>query len=262
MRTEQRTVPGVILANYTQRRASMLPVIKGLIALRVMINYTVDPEVAQRLLPSPFRPKLVKGRAIAGVCLIRMKEMRVKGMPKMLGLSSKNIAYRIAVEWEEDGVKREGVYVPRRDNSSFINNITNGRIFPGRNQDAYFHFEEVGDRYLVDIISTDNTSLSIDARIINGLPEGSVFDSVEQASLFFRGGSVGYSRTGDKMVGLEFRPDNWEPKFIAPKTLRSSFFEDTDMFPKGTIKFDNALVLHDIEHEWHDTGDIRPCPVG
>lgn len=241
----------------------MLPVIKGLIALRVMINYTVDPEIAQRLLPPPFRPKLVKGRAIAGVCLIRMKEMRVKGMPKVLGLSSKNIAYRIAVEWEDrDGVRREGIFVPRRDNSSFLNNITNGRIFPGRNQDAYFHFEELGDRYLVDIISTDNTSLSIDAKIVESLPADSVFSSVDEASTFFRTGSVGYSRSGEKMTGLEFRPTNWDPKLIAPKTLRSSFFEDKELFPEGTIKFDNALVLHDIEHEWHDTGEIRPCPVG
>lgn len=239
----------------------MLPVIKGVIALRVMINYTVDAEVAYRLVPEPFRPQLVKGRAIAGVCLIRMKDMRVKGMPRFMGISSKNIAYRIAVEWDDNGTLRHGVYVPRRDNSSLLNDLTGGRIFPGRAQDAYFNFEELEDRYLVDIISSDNTSLSIDAEVTNELPEDSVFNSIDEASSFFRGGSVGYSRNDDKLVGVEFRPENWEPRLLRPKTLRSSFFEDREMFPEGSIRFDNALVLQNIEHEWHDNGDIRPCPV-
>jgi hypothetical protein len=239
----------------------MLPVVKGVIAVRVMINYTVDADVAQRLVPEPFRPKLVKGRAIAGVCLIRMKEMRLKGMPRFMGLSSKNIAYRIAVEWDENGEKRQGVYVPRRDNSSLLNDLTGGRVFPGRNQDAYFHFEELGNRYLVDIISSDNTSLSIDAHVVNDLPPDSVFDSVADASTFLRGGSLGYTQNKNKLVGVEFRPENWEPRMLSPKTLRSSFFEDETLFPKDSIRFDNALVLENIEHEWHDNGDIRPCPA-
>jgi len=33
--------------------------------------------------------------------------------------------------------------------------------------------------------------------------------------------------------------------------VESSFFEDKSRFPPGTVKFDCALLMRDIEHEWH-----------
>ena len=75
-----------------------IPVIRGLIDRRILVNYRVQPDVLVRLLPVPFRPKLVNGSGMAGVCLIRLKHVRPKFMPAFLGLSSENAAHRIAVE--------------------------------------------------------------------------------------------------------------------------------------------------------------------
>ena len=36
-----------------------IPVIEGLIKRRLLINFRVDPVVMQKMLPSPFRPKLL-----------------------------------------------------------------------------------------------------------------------------------------------------------------------------------------------------------
>jgi hypothetical protein len=49
------------------------------------------------------------GMGIAGICLIRLKQIRPRSLPALLGLSSENAAHRIAVEWEEHGAYREGV---------------------------------------------------------------------------------------------------------------------------------------------------------
>ena len=49
--------------------------IEGVIARRLLVNYRVDPEVAQRLLPPPFRPQLVNDQAVAGICLLRMTHL-------------------------------------------------------------------------------------------------------------------------------------------------------------------------------------------
>src|SRR4051812_10887646 len=80
-----------------------IPVIRGVIDRRILVNYRVDPDVLARLLPSPFRPKLVKGVGMAGVCLIRLKHIRPRFLPAFLGISSENAAHRIAVEWHHDG---------------------------------------------------------------------------------------------------------------------------------------------------------------
>lgn len=104
-----------------------IPTITGVIDRRILINYRVDKEVLRKYLPHPFRPKLVHNAGMAGICLIRLKEIRPKGIPAAMGVSSENGAHRIAVEWTENGMVKEGVFIPRRDtvvevHSSFFEN--------------------------------------------------------------------------------------------------------------------------------------------
>jgi len=108
-----------------------LPKVHGTIRRRLLINFRVDPEVMQRQLPSPFRPKLHDGYAVGGICLIRLENIRPPRFPSLLGLSSENAAHRIAVTWEDDGGAHEGVYIPRRDTGSLDNHFAGGRLFPG-----------------------------------------------------------------------------------------------------------------------------------
>ena len=39
--------------------------------------------------------------------------------------------------------------------------------------------------------------------------------------------------------------------------MRSSFFEDESLFPRGSVGFDCALLMRGIEHEWHGKPDLR-----
>jgi uncharacterized protein YqjF (DUF2071 family) len=59
------------------------PKVHGVIRRRLLVNFRVDPGVIQQLLPSPFRPKLQDGHAIAGVCLIRLEDIRPPGVPQI-----------------------------------------------------------------------------------------------------------------------------------------------------------------------------------
>ena len=51
----------------------MLPLIQGVIARRMLLNFRADPDVVQRLLPAPLQVDQRNGRAIVGVCLIRLE---------------------------------------------------------------------------------------------------------------------------------------------------------------------------------------------
>src|SRR5439155_19963593 len=42
-----------------------IPVIKGRIKKRLLVNFRADPGVVQRILPEPFRPKLHQGQSLA-----------------------------------------------------------------------------------------------------------------------------------------------------------------------------------------------------
>src|SRR5258708_17977515 len=107
-----------------------IPVIKGIIKRRLLVNFRADPAVVQRILPQPFRPKLHRGHALVGICLIRMEQIRPAGLPAALGLSSENAAHRIAVEWTDAAaLQREGAFIPRRDTGSSLN-LEAGLSFP------------------------------------------------------------------------------------------------------------------------------------
>jgi uncharacterized protein YqjF (DUF2071 family) len=120
-----------------------IPTIKGIIDRRILINYQVDEKILADYLPKPFKPKIVNGKGIAGICLIRLKNIRPKGLPKEIGISSENGAHRIAVEWTENGELKQGVYIPRRDTSSRLNSLAGGRIFTGTHHLADFTVIEI-----------------------------------------------------------------------------------------------------------------------
>lgn len=71
-----------------ENRFMLLDTIHGVIARRVLLNFRIDPEVMSKALPPPFRPKLYRGRAIGGVCMIRFEELRPRFAPAWMGMAS------------------------------------------------------------------------------------------------------------------------------------------------------------------------------
>jgi len=239
-----------------------IPTITGIIDRRMLVNYTVDLDVLSAILPPPFTPKAFNGKGIAGICLIRLKEVRPKGLPAFIGISSENGAHRIAVEWIEDGQVKEGVYIPRRDTSSLFNTITGGRIFPGKHYRAKFDVREEGDDYHVAFESSDGTTISVDARLTNSFNNKSIFKDLPTASAFFKTGSTGYSPNGSKYEGLLLNTHRWEVKSLEVSNVKSSYFENEQMFPKGSVQFDNALLMTNISHDSSSVCDKQATVTG
>lgn len=236
-----------------------IPIIRGTIDRRLLVNFRVDAAVLARLLPSPFRPKLVSGMGMAGVCLIRLKNVRPRFFPGVLGIASENAAHRIAVEWDQNGKTSEGVFIPRRDSSSRLNTLAGGRLFPGLHHHAIFEVEEHDDRYRIKLNSHDRqTHLLVEGQAADALRPASIFGSLTNASDFFERGSLGYSATSepDEFDGLELRSFNWQVRPLDVSKVESSFFENRALFPAGSVEFDSALIMRGIDHEWHAKGRL------
>src|SRR5262245_46070670 len=138
------------------RSVSMrLPLIRGVIDRRILVNYRVDPAVLALALPPPFRPKLYRGYGMVGICLIRLRGVRPRFCPSRLGITSENAAHRTAVEWDDGGHVREGVYIRRRDTSSRLNSLAGGRVFSGIQSHARFTIRESDTHFEVALRSDD-----------------------------------------------------------------------------------------------------------
>lgn len=168
--------------------------LSSVIERRLLVNYRVDPHVAAALLPAPLRPQLVRGQAVAGICLLRIGGVRPVWAPAATGLTSENAAHRIAVEWEgPDGVE-QGVYIPRRDTASRLNAFAGGRIYPGEHGRADFTVREDPDAVRVAFAARDG-EVEVDATVepAEDLRGSGLFADLAEASEFFRRGSRGLS---------------------------------------------------------------------
>ena len=237
-----------------------LPVIQGVIRRRILVNFAVDPEVMQRQIPSRFRPKLHDGQAVAGVCLIRLEHIRPKMLPEIVGLSSENAAHRVAVEWEdEQGASCEGVFVPRRDTDSEFNHLLGGRVFPGEYNRAEFKVVDASDRIDFSMRAEDGSvSIELTGLAAEGLPASSIFSSLAESSSFFERGSLGYSATSDqdRLDGIRLDTMEWRVEPLDVENIYSSYFADGSRFPTGSVQFDHALIMRNVQHEWHSAANL------
>jgi hypothetical protein len=221
-----------------------LPVITGLIKRRLLINFRADPEVTQPLLPAGLRPKLHDSHAIVGICLIRLEQIRPKGLPALIGVASEDAAHRIAVQWTgSDGQPEEGVFIPRRDTDSALNVLAGGRMFPGVHHLSRFAVKDDGQTVSVSMTPDDrNATIEVSGGEAASLPRSSCFASLEDSSAFFEPGCIGYStaRNANRLDGLKLRTHDWQVRPLEVTGVHSGFFADETRFPKGSIEFDHA----------------------
>lgn len=237
-----------------------VPVMRGTIRRRVLLNFRADPAVVQAQLPPQFRPQLHQGQAIVGVCLIRLEGIRPALLPFPFGASSENAAHRIAVIWQDkNGETQQGVFIPRRDTSSRLNHFAGGRIFPGQHYLADFSVRDDANKIAFQMKSRDGeVAIHFKGEVAQQLPASSVFDSLNAASTFFERGSLGYSarRASNRLDGLRLETKSWRVEALNISEAFSSYYAKEKLFPKDSITFDHALLMRNIEHEWHAAKEL------
>lgn len=223
--------------------------VTGIIDHRILLNFRIDPEIMKRNLPGEFTPKVVNGYAIGGICQVSLSEMRAKGMPSIIGTGSHNAAHRIAVDSSEG----EGVYVTRRDTNSWLNTMSGGRLFPGVYQKAKFDVSISGVSYSVRIENKDNELIMyISAEVVSELPTGSVFESTDDVSEFFKTGNIGWSsrEKGNQFDAIELKTVEWQMEPLKVHESYSAYFSDNSKFPSGSVEFDSAMIMRNLKHSW------------
>ena len=236
------------------------PAIRAVMERRLLVNYRVDPELLAALLPAPFRPVLVAGYGVAGICLIRLGQVRPEGVPARAGLTSENAAHRVAVCWDGPDGPVTGVYIYRRDTSSRLAALVGGRLFPGWHHLARFRAEEHEGRFRVQADSRDGViHLLVAGHLAADLPPGSIFADVASASRFFRCAPVGYAATPTegRFDGVELETAGWGLRPLHLDEVSSSFFDDPARFPPGTAVVDSAFHMGGLATTWRPQPDLR-----
>ncbi len=236
-----------------------MPTLRGVIDRRILVNFRIEADALREVLPATFEPRTVDGYAIGGICLLRLTKVRPRGLPAAVGIRSENAAHRIGMHWDDDGGRRDGVFVPRRDTDSRLTALVADRSF-GNHHHAEFTVDEGDGRYEVSVRSRDDdVSMHVTAERATELPESSIFGSVDAASEYHRRGATGYSPSpdGNRFDGIELATDEWAVTPLSVESVGASYFE-SGRFPADAVTFDNALLMENIGHEWHSVDGICP----
>jgi hypothetical protein len=238
--------------------------LEGVIRRRILLNFRVDPSAVVPLLPAPLEVLTYQGFAIVGVCLIGLAQLRPKGIPGALGLSSENMAHRIAIRYPAPDGMHDGVFIWRRETDQRLVTLLGGRLFPGVHNGAGFTVDEDRDGLSVAVKTKGGLAdVHFAGSFESAWPPDSVFPTFDDAVDFFRRGDCGFScslRAG-RLDGLRLKTLQWEMRTLRPRRLYSAFFQDGERFSSKVIHFDCALLMRDIPHEWHEMSDV-PEVVG
>ncbi len=155
-----------------------------------------------------------------------------------------------------------GVYISRRDSASVVNAAVGGRLFPGHHHRSDFSVCETDSSLAVAFVARDRSvsvDVDVDIDVADSFPGSVLFQSLEDASRFFKSGSAGFSptRRADDVDGLELHASTWKIEPAVIRRARSSMFDDQSLFPSGSITFDSVFVMRNIEVEWHGLGSLR-----
>lgn len=222
------------------------PEMRGQIERRLLVTYRVDPEVAAGLLPPPYRPQLVAGSALAGMCMIRLGHLVLRGKPQWGGNHPEDAAHRIAMEWDEPTGTQTGVYIVRRDSNSLTNVLAGGCIYPGRHNRSRFVVAETPAEIRIFCRALDGSvEFDLHVRITETLEGSRLFRDVAEASAFFGQDATGDAGEGEGGEGGEGAAWTMRPATVL--SARSSYFDDQKVFPRGSVEVDSALVMRPIE---------------
>jgi hypothetical protein len=224
----------------------------GIMARRLLVNWRVPVSMAERVLPPAVRPKVIAGHAVAGLCWVRLEQLRPVGLPAFAGLASENLAVRIAIEWAGGS----GAIIFRRDTASrFIASISRHANF-GEQHFGTFQAHDEGRETQISASGFEDgqahhTSVIDSPDAVNA---SSVFSDVSSADAFFCNCSRGYSagRKPGTWVGLCLQLHEWNFKPVRLVSARSTLI---DSLFEGTAVLDSAFIMRNLRHTW------TPMPV-
>ncbi len=212
-----------------------IPEMHGEIERRLLVTYRMDPEAVSPLLPAPYRPQLVSGFAVAGICMIRLGQLRLRGIKQWGGQRPEDAAHRIAMEFDDPAGVQTGVYIVRRDSNTLNNILAGGCIYPGRHNRSRFKVTETDSDIQLYCRALDaSIEFEVHTRTTETFGGSKLFGSLDDAAAFYGAGAP----DGDESA--------WTIEPAAIVSARSTYFDNRDVFPAGAAVPDCAVVMRPV----------------
>jgi uncharacterized protein YqjF (DUF2071 family) len=217
----------------------------GRIERRILLDHAVEPALVAPHLPPGLEPRLLDGAAVVGVCLIRLVDLRPDGLPAVLGRTVEAAAHRISVIGPGG---EPGVFVPRRDTSSWAAVVAGGRVWPGVHGRARFAVARTSTSLRIGATCRDGTTIGVTVDLDGR--DGTTLADPGTVSAFHAVERTAWSpdRRGRlEAAVLECVP--WRARPIGVTAARSSWIDGV-----GPYRLAGALLMEGVAARWRGVG--------
>ncbi len=234
------------------------PPLRGRCPRRALFTWRLDPVAARRVVPAPLRPRVVHGSAVGAVDCMRLERLRPRILPGALGLSMEMCTHLIPAEWDDNGVRRDVLYVLRRDVQVSGLGRAGGLLLPGHPHPASIQVFDEDTQLQVSVNSKDEVcQLDLGGTLAGQWKESVLFSNGQQLMRILGNQAGGFlvfddNGSGD-LIELEAHPELAEPLDL--QRSHSSLFEG-GLIPKGAAQPDAAVVLRNLVCLWSPKGKV------
>lgn len=240
------------------RKMGWISSLRGRVQCRYLMVYRVDPAVAAPLLPEGSSPHVFRGSTLIVLCYTHLVGASSRLLPRWLRGQSDHLAWRIPVV--RDGVR--GVWIPRRDTSSWVSVRFSGALSQGTYHLARFELEDGEGRLRLRVSAGGEEVLYLAAEHAGEL-RGSLFSTTRQAHEYLA--EAGAVNPPDPLAPALDRLDVGTGNTVEPllvRELRIPRFEDVGLFPRGSVEFDCCLRLTNARRtDPLRVSELRPLEV-
>lgn len=215
-----------------------------------VLTFAVPKEELKCLIPECLELDVFKDEwAFVAVAMVRAKELRAKGFPKIMGQNFFLIGYRIFVKYTNNTGKRlRGLYILKSETNKKKMEFL-GNIFTKYNYSTTDISEDIDAyRTIQSIKSEFYLKIGLEEKNIN-LPENSPFIDWKEARRF--SGPLPYTFSYNKekkeVLIVEGVRQNWKPK---PLNIVDYNFSFLNRFNFKHCELANAFVIKNIPYYW------------
>jgi len=219
----------------------VLPHLRRRIERRCLALYRADPAAVARHLPDGTEPTTVQGYALVAACFTRLARPEPIWLPHALSGGRDELAY---VFLTSTGGSR-AAWTPFRRSSSRIRTRWPGRAAGCELRHSFFELDESAGGVELRVTSKDGEDLYLRAESAGGHDLlGSLFPSAREAEAFLDACRADLVPGGGELADpeeAETAGGRWAVDALTVFELRCRAFDDSELFPHGTIRPDCAL---------------------
>ena len=218
----------------------------------LVLTFSVPKEELEKLIPECLELDVFDEKyAFVAAALVKTKELRPKGLPKIFGKNFFLIGYRIFVRYtNSDGKRMRGLYILKSETDKKQMELF-GNIF------THYSYSTTDIQQVKNAETTKIISLQSDFSVVieNSsdkeitLPENSPFSDWKEARRF--AGPLPFTFTykpeTKEVLIIEGVRENWTPKPVKVLNYHFSFLNNLNL---PQIKLANAFIISNIPYYW------------